>query len=78
MKYWVTEIKAIKPGTGELRTYAGPTVPGISIGDAMAYCENHGLGYCTVLGELISEIPCIEGTYEPDWDKQVDYDTENN
>lgn len=51
-KVWLTEIKAIKPGTNELRTYGGPNVPGISISDAELYCQQNGLGYCTVIGEL--------------------------
>lgn len=78
MKLYVTEIKAIKPSTGELKTYGGPNVPGISAEDAQNYCENNGLGYCKVLGELVCEIPCKEGTYEADFSKQINYDTYNN
>lgn len=29
-------------------------------------------------GELTSEIPCKEGTDEPDWGKKVDFDVINN
>lgn len=78
MKLYVTEIKAIKPSTGELTTYGGPNVPGISFEDAQDYCENNGLGYCKVVGELVSEIPCKAGAYEPDFSNMIDYDIQNN
>lgn len=77
MKQYVTQIKAIEPSTWEMKTWAGPNVPGISFADAETYCQNNGLGYCEVIGELVSEIPCKPGTYKPDWDKQVDYDNLN-
>ena len=78
MKQYVTEIKAISPVDGELKTYCGPEVPGISFSDAQAYCENNGLGYCKVIGELVAEIPCKPGTHEPDMSKIVHYDSINN
>lgn len=74
MDLYVTTVKAISPVTGELTTYSGPNVPGISFKDAQDYCENNGLGYCKVEGLLVAEIPCKKGTYEPDFDKTVDYD----
>lgn len=77
MKTYVTQIRAIDPTSKEMKTWAGPNVTGISFADARAYCQNNGLGYCEVIGELVSEIPCKPGTYEPDWDKQVDYDNLN-
>lgn len=72
MKLFVTEIRAIDPVSGELKTYAGPHVPGIDSADAERYCREN-LGMCRVLGELIGEIPCIDGTYEPDWGNMIDY-----
>ena len=57
MKQWVTEIKAIRPQDGELIVYCGPEVPGETHEDAKAYCQENGLGYCNVLGELIAEVP---------------------
>lgn len=69
----MTEIEAISPLDSELRTFSGPTVPGITEADAQDYCENNELGFCKVIGELIAEIPCKEGTYEPDVDRMIDY-----
>ena len=74
MDLYSTTIKAISHIDGELKTYVGPNVPGISFADAQNYCENNVLGYCKVDGLLVAEIPCKEGTYEPDWNKMVDYE----
>lgn len=74
MDLYTTTIRAISPIDGELRTYVGPNVPGISFADAQNYCEKNGLGYCKVEGLLVAEIPCKQGTYEPDWDNMIDYE----
>lgn len=73
MKQWVTSIKAIDPQDGQMKLWSGPHVPGIDRSDAERYCQENGLGYCSIDGELIAEIPCKEGTHEPDWDKMIDY-----
>lgn len=73
MKWFLTEIKALHPITGEMKTWAGPNVQGISETQAQQWCIEN-LGYCKVVGELIAEIPCKEGTYEPDFKNMVDYE----
>lgn len=73
MNLYTTEISAINPKTGDLVTWGGPNVPGVSFDDAQAYCEAAGLGYCKVVGQLVAEIPCKTGTVEPDFSKMVDY-----
>lgn len=76
MNHYTTEIQAINPLTGELTTYYGPNVPGISFSDAEDHCQRNGLGYCKVVRQLVSEIPRKEG--EPDWKNRIDYDLRNN
>jgi hypothetical protein len=78
MRMWVTEIMAIDPVSGVLKSWTGPNVPGINHDDAERYCQLNELGYCNVLGELVAEIPCKEGTNEPDFDKKVDYENIKN
>lgn len=73
MRMFATKIRAIDPETGEMETWEGPHVPGISIADAKDYCQNHGLGYCEVYGELVATVPIKPGTTEPDMSKIVDY-----
>lgn len=74
MKTWCTEIRAVNPLTGELSTFGGPNVQAPTWALAEEYCQNNGLGYCRIVGELIAEIPCKPGTYDPDWDKMTDYE----
>jgi hypothetical protein len=78
MRMWVTEIKAIDPIDGIIKSWAGPNVPGMDHVDAVKYCQTNDLGYCNVLGELIAEIPCKGKTYEPDFEKMVDYENIQN
>lgn len=78
MNFYTTIIRAISPIDGKLKTYCGQNVQGISIADAQAYCENNGLGYCKVDALLIAEIPCKNGTFDPDMDNMIDYDNRLN
>lgn len=74
MPLFATEIRAIDPITGEMKTYGGPNVPAFTPGMAAHYCQQNGLGYCRILGELVAEIPCKPGTYEPDFKNTIDYE----
>ena len=77
MNTYTTEIQAICPLTGDLLKWAGPNVKGISFYDAQEYCNRNGLGYCKVVGLLVSEIPC-DANYKADFTKKIDYDFINN
>ena len=74
MKLWVTEIQAICPIDGELKTFCGPSVPAPTKQLAYEHCQNNGLGYCRVIGQLVAEIPCRENSFAPDWGKILDYE----
>lgn len=74
MKIWVTEILAVDPLDGELKRWCGQDIQAPTFNLAVEYCQLNGLGYLKVLGELISEIPCKEGTYEADMDNIIHYD----
>lgn len=56
MKLWQTEIKALPPGTEEIRTFIGPLIPADTFAEAQDYCNENGLGYCHIVGEFIEEI----------------------
>jgi hypothetical protein len=77
---YTTQIKAIDPADGEMKTWCGPNVPGISFSDARWYCDNNGLGYCEVTGQLVCEIgtKVENGMIVPDFTKRIDYDAKNN
>lgn len=55
MKKFVTIIHAIDPKTGELCKWIGPTIEAASFYDAERYCNENGLGYCEVDGEMLGE-----------------------
>lgn len=74
MKLYTTRIRAINPLNGEMAVFSGPYVPGISLEDARNYCQENGLGYCEVDGELICEIPAL-GKFQADWANKIDHYT---
>lgn len=77
MKLFTTTIRAVDPSDGELKVWMGPNVPGISFKDARYYCDENGLGYCEILGELVAEIPTKTDERTPDFNKMVDYSNDN-
>lgn len=52
----------------------GPYVEGLTHTMAQEWCYQNA-GHLVVTGELVSEIPCKPGTFNPDWDKETDYHT---
>ena len=81
MNYYTTELKAIEPISGELRTFCGPYVPAISWAQAEEFCQNNGFGYLRITGQLVAEIGTKvdkDGFLVPDWDNTIDYDVQNN
>lgn len=77
MKFWCTEIQALDPHTGEMKNWGGENIEAPTWALAQKWCDENK-GYLKVTGELIAEIPCKEGTYEPDFDNMIDFDSQNN
>jgi len=75
MKIWLTEFKAADAKTGEMKTWGGENVTAPSWELAQQWCYDNR-GYLKVIGELVAEIPCKEGTYEPDFDNMIDYENQ--
>ncbi len=72
MRKWVTEIQAIDPHTGQLKTWMGDYVEAPTWELAQQWCDQNK-GYLKVTGELIAEIPCQKGSCEPDFNSMIDY-----
>lgn len=53
VKMWMTKVTAIDPFSGDVKTYDGPLIPGVTRMDAEQYCEDHGLEYCEIVGVLV-------------------------
>lgn len=73
MKIWVTEIKALDANSGEIKTWCGDNVEAPTWELAQEWCDVNK-GYLRVVGELVAEIPCKKGTFEPDFDNEIDYE----
>ena len=52
MKRYNTKIRAIDPNTGLICNWSGPIIEAESFEGAVKFCQENGLGYCTVDGEL--------------------------
>lgn len=74
MKIWLTQIEAIDPNDGELKIWAGPKVFGITLKFAELYAEQNGLGYCKIIGEFITSVPCKSDSALDDLGNRLDYD----
>jgi len=58
--YYLTEIRAVDPEDGEVKSWAGPRIWADSQEQAMEYCQRNGLGFCFILGEFDSDIDLRE------------------
>lgn len=76
MKF-VTEIDAINPATGEMCKWQGPHIEAISESHARIICDTTGLGYCKVVGRLVAEIDCGDGTIDTNFERIADYSNDN-
>lgn len=56
MKKFTTEIRAIDPDDNEIKLWQGPHISANDFVAAEKYCQENGLGYCKVIGELVDEI----------------------
>lgn len=78
MKLWATEVRAICAVNLDMRNFCGPNIRAWTKEDAHKYCQSNGWGYCIVTDEIVCEIPCFEGTIEPDFSKMIDYEIEES
>jgi len=70
MRFFTTELQAIDPIDGVLKTWQGPHVQAISFEDAKVYCNSEGMGYLRVTGILIKEVDGETG-------ETIDYSNDN-
>ena len=54
-RVWLTEIRAIDPWDGEMKTWAGPSIEAPNWSMAEKILQLTGRGYATVIGELVSK-----------------------
>lgn len=54
-KLFTTELKAIDPMDGKLKTWVGPRIPAKSWEEAEMFVKDNGMGYLNVDGEFVDE-----------------------
>lgn len=78
MKIWTTLIYAKCAETNIITTFCGQNIEAPTKQLAHQYCQRNGLGYLHISDELVMDVPCKKGTYDPDWNNAVDYDNIQN
>lgn len=76
IRLWCTEFMAIRVSDGALVKYGGPPVPGVNWVDAQNWCHENA-GHLVVIGELVEEVPCFDGTRIPDFENSINYQNLN-
>lgn len=74
MKFWSTKIKAICPIDGELKTFEGPHVPGLTKIAAQDFCNNNLLGFCEVTDLQVTRDIYTDDSPNAYWCCNIDYD----
>jgi len=67
-KIWLTEYSAVKE-CGSIIKMCGHRIYADNFEEACKKAKHNE----TVIGQLVCEIPCKEGTTEPDFSKQINY-----
>lgn len=60
MRTFVTEVQAIDPTDGLLKTFEGLRIESINPKMAQKWCNENGLGFLKVVGELVCDISLDE------------------
>ena len=66
MKVFLTEIDAVDPNDGTLKTWVGERVIAESLEQAKIWCENNEKGYLKIVGELVEK---EEKRYDADFNE---------
>lgn len=73
MKIYLTEFRAKCALSNQLKSWDGQNVQALTWKDAQEWCYRNA-GHLVVIGELVAEIPCKKGTFDPDFDNMIDYE----
>ena len=77
MRTYSTKMQVLNQETKELVWVGGMKVIAHSEQHAQQILDRHDYHYLALDGELIAEIPCIKGTYQPDWGGMIEYNPIN-
>lgn len=78
MKIWSTEMQVLNQQTKELHWVEGMKVKAFTKEKAQELLDKYDYHYLVLNDEIVAEIPCKEGTFEPDWNRMIDYEIIQN
>lgn len=73
MPFFCTQMQVVNQKTKELVWIDGMKIEAPSLELAQEIIEQENYHYLIITGQLIKEIPCKEGSFEPDWNNAIDY-----
>lgn len=73
IKTFATKTYTLCPETGDVKKWGGPMVKAKTFEEVQGILDSMGFGCFQVDGVLQSVIPCIPGTFEPDYSREIHY-----
>lgn len=67
-------MQVLNQKTKELCWVVGMTVIACSREKAQSILDKYDYHYLILEDEIVAEIPCKPGTFDPDWEKMIDYE----
>lgn len=78
MKLWDTSMQVLNQQTKELMWVEGMRVKAFTREKAQEILDKYDYNYLVLGDEIVVEIPCKPGTYDPDWEKMIDHEVIQN
>lgn len=73
MPFFCTQMQVVNQETKELIWIDGMRIEAPNWDLAQEIIDKEDYNYLIITGQLVAEIPCKEGTCEPDWKNAIDY-----
>lgn len=77
MPFFCTQMQVVNQKTKELVWIDGMRIEAPNLELAQEIIDKDNYHYLIITGQLVKEIPCKKGSFEPDWKNAVDYDKLN-
>lgn len=77
MPYFCTQMQVVNQKTKELVWIDGMRIEAPTLELAQQIIDKENYHYLIITGQLVKEIPCKKGGFEPEWKNAVDYDKLN-
>lgn len=77
MPFFCTKMEVVNQETKELVWIDGFRIEAPTRELAQEIIDNENYHYLIITGQLVKEIPCKKGSFEPDWNNAIDYDKLN-